>query len=124
MFNTGECGSFVTEQEPKKPKIETIPTPPETVNETTISSSPPSAGAVTATTNKRLPGAYVLYSTVIFLVIALILGYYFQPQQKHESNATPTSYKLPDMPPKSTAEFHANWKDLSMENKFKYLKVL
>uniref|UniRef100_T1GFY8 RNA-polymerase II-associated protein 3-like C-terminal domain-containing protein n=1 Tax=Megaselia scalaris TaxID=36166 RepID=T1GFY8_MEGSC len=28
------------------------------------------------------------------------------------------------MPPKSTAEFHANWKDLSLENKFKYLKSI
>lgn len=112
LFNTGECGSFVKEEPPKKPKLDTDKThsPIKTEIKLEELSSPNLPSSNSVATN--------VFSTVIILLIAFILGYYFQQL----SNAT-TTYRLPEMPPKSTAEFHANWKDLSLDNKFKYLKV-
>lgn len=131
LFNTGECGSFVKE-EPKKPKLDinATPEPATKLSPTQTPATPTESVEETSNSKTKKTETYV-YSTVIFLVIALILGYYFQPQQKQLPKATQSksqisstsSYRLPEMPPKSTAEFHANWKDLSLENKFKYLKV-
>ncbi|KAL5285840.1 RPAP3 family protein [Megaselia abdita] len=96
LFNTGECGSFVKEEPPKKPKLDNDKIKVETPS----ASKSPSSNSNSVTNSKSLLETHQL------------------------SNATSTTYRLPEMPPKSTAEFHANWKDLSLENKFKYLKSI